>query len=146
MDDWLSVRAIFRSGLAFFAEVQGTPVAFILALPDMNQPLHRAYARPGKPEPITLLQVLWHWKLRSKINRIRIMLMGVQEGYRGIGVEAAMFAEMYQAAARMGWHYAMAAGCWRRTPRWSGGRAHTAPLHNAIALPARLTPAPNTQA
>ncbi|HMM28344.1 MAG: GNAT family N-acetyltransferase [Chloroflexota bacterium] len=96
----------FDPRLAFFAHVDGEPVAFILALPDMNQPLHRAYARPGKPEPITLLQVLWHWKLRPKITRIRIMLMGVREGFRGIGVEAAMFAEMYQAASRMGWQYA----------------------------------------
>ncbi len=96
----------FDPRLAFFAEVHGKPVAFILALPDMNQPLHLAKAHPRKPEWITLLQVLWHWKLRPKINRIRIMLMGVEEGYRGIGVEAAMFAEMYQAASGMGWRYA----------------------------------------
>lgn len=96
----------FDPRMAFFAEVQGEPVAFILALPDMNQPLHRAQARPGKPELITLLQVFWHWKLRPKINRVRIMLMGVQEGYRGLGVEAAMFIQMFQVAAEMGWNYA----------------------------------------
>lgn len=96
----------FDPRLAFFAEVHGKPIAFILAIPDMNQPLHRAYARPGKPEVLTLLQVLWHWKVRSKINRIRIMLMGVEEGYRGIGVEAAMFAELYHVASGMGWRYA----------------------------------------
>lgn len=96
----------FDPRLAFFVEVRGQPAAFILAIPDMNQPLHRAYARPGKPEFISLLQVLWHWKVRSKISRIRIMLLGVEEGYRGIGVEAAMFVEMYRAAAAMDWHYA----------------------------------------
>jgi len=88
--------------LAFFATVEGKPVAFLMGIPDMNQVLKRAYPRPGKPEPLTLLQVLWHWKLRPKITRTRVMLMGVEEGYRGIGVEPALFAALYQEAVHMG--------------------------------------------
>jgi GNAT superfamily N-acetyltransferase len=95
----------FDPDLAFFAEIDGREVAFLLAFPDMNLPLRAAYPRPGKPEIITLLQILWHWKIRSKINRIRFMLMGVEEGYRGIGVESAMFAEAYRSAVSMGWQY-----------------------------------------
>jgi GNAT superfamily N-acetyltransferase len=95
----------FNPRLAVFAEVEGQPVAFMLSLPDLNQALHAAYPRPGKPEILTLLQVLWHWRIRSKINRIRMMLMGVREGYRGIGVEAAMFFELYESGAGMGWHH-----------------------------------------
>ena len=45
----------FDPRLTFFAHVDGKVVAFMLALPDMNRALHRAYPRPGKPEPITLL-------------------------------------------------------------------------------------------
>ncbi|HML24768.1 MAG TPA: hypothetical protein PKD09_24145 [Aggregatilinea sp.] len=93
----------FEPRLTFFAEVEGKPVAFMLALPDLNEVLLKAYPRPSKPEPLALLQLLWHWKVRSKITRIRIMLMGVQEGYRGIGVESAMFVEAYQAAQALGW-------------------------------------------
>lgn len=81
--------------MTFFAEVKGAPAGFLLGLPDLNQALHRAYPRPGKPELITLLQVLWHWKIRSKITRLRIPLMGVKPAYRGLGVEAAMFHAMY---------------------------------------------------
>ncbi len=92
--------------LAFFAEVEGKPIAFLMALPDLNQALLHAYPRPGKPELLSLLQIGWHWKVRRKINRIRIMLMGVQEGYRGIGVESAMFVASFNAAADMGWNYA----------------------------------------
>ena len=76
----------------------------MLGVPDMNQVLKLAYPRPGKPEPIALLQLLWHWKVRPKITRVRVMLMGVQEGYRGIGVEAAMFIRAHQAGAALGWH------------------------------------------
>ncbi|MCZ7539001.1 MAG: hypothetical protein M5U29_03600 [Anaerolineae bacterium] len=98
------IGKFFDPEMAFFAEVDGKPVAFLLGLPDMNQALHRAYPRPGKPELITLLQLLWHWKVRSRITRVRIMLMGVQEGYRGIGVEAAMFIRAHQAGVALGWH------------------------------------------
>jgi len=93
----------FEPRLTFFAQVDGQDVAFMLALPDMNRALHHAYPRPGKPELLTLLQVLWHWKVRPKIDRVRFMLMGVQEGYRGIGVESAMFVEAYRAAQVLGW-------------------------------------------
>ncbi len=96
--------------LAFFALVKDEPVAFLLAFPDLNQPLHAAYPHPGKPELVSMAQVLWHWKLRPKISRIRIALMGVKEGYRGIGVEAAMFVELFEQAltisAETGWSYA----------------------------------------
>ncbi len=96
--------------LAFFAEVRGEPAAFLLAFPDLNQPLRAAYPRPGKPTLLTLAQVFWHWKIRSKITRVRIALMGVRENFRGIGVEAAMFAHFFEQApalsAETGWTYA----------------------------------------
>ena len=96
--------------LAFFAEVRGEPAAFLLAFPDLNQPLHAAYPRPGKPTLLTLAQVFWHWKIRSKITRVRIALMGVREHFRGIGVEAAMFAHFFEQtpalSAETGWTYA----------------------------------------
>ncbi|MBN1679270.1 MAG: hypothetical protein JW966_03200 [Anaerolineae bacterium] len=105
-----SLGMFFDPELAFFAVVDDKPVAFLLGLPDMNLPLHAAYARPGKPELVSMLQVLWHWKLRSNIRRIRVMLMGVMEGYRGIGVESAMFIEIMdqakELAAKRGWDYA----------------------------------------
>ncbi len=82
--------------VTLFAEVKGQPVGFLLALPDLNQALHHAYPRPGKPEIIAMLQTFWHWKVRSKITRLRIPLMGVKAQYRGLGVEAAMFADLFE--------------------------------------------------
>lgn len=99
----------FEPALTIFAEVNGDPAGFLLGIPDMYQALHRAYARPGKPEIVTMLQALWHWKLRTKITRIRIPFLGVKEKYRGIGVEAAMFANLYERAVKFapqrGWEY-----------------------------------------
>jgi hypothetical protein len=97
----------FEPRLAFFATVEDKPVAFMLGVPDMNQTLHRTYPRPGKPDWLSMLQVLWHWKIRPKINRVRVMLMGVEEGYRNIGVESAMFVGVYRSASKIGaWEYA----------------------------------------
>ncbi|HVO70681.1 MAG TPA: hypothetical protein VMT24_11580 [Aggregatilineaceae bacterium] len=96
--------------LALFASVKGEPVAFLLAFPDLNQPLHAAYPRPGKPELASMLQVLWHWRIRCKISRVRLALYGVKEGYRGLGVEAALFVDLLDQAltisAETGWWYA----------------------------------------
>ena len=100
------IGRFFVPEMAFFAEVEGRPAAFLLALPDMNQVLHRVMPRPGKPEIISLLQLLWHWKVRPKIDRVRIMLMGVEEGHRGIGIEAAMFVKAYQTGIELGWNRA----------------------------------------
>lgn len=97
------IGQFFDPRMAFFAEVEGAPRAFLLGLPDMNQVLHHAYPRPGKPEVIALLQMLWHWKLRSKINRVRVMLLGIEEGYRNMGIDAALFIEAYKAAHTLGW-------------------------------------------
>jgi len=100
----------FDPQLTIFAEVEGQPVGFLLGLPDLNQAIQRAYPRPGKPELLTKAQIAWHWKVRSKITRIRVPLMGVRQGFRGIGVEAAMFGKIYENAARLaaqrGWQYA----------------------------------------
>ncbi|MBN1200924.1 MAG: GNAT family N-acetyltransferase [Anaerolineae bacterium] len=95
---------------AFFASVDGKPAAFLFGIPDMNRVLRLAYPRPGKPEIISLLQVLWHWKIRPKIDRIRIMLMGVQEEFRGIGIESALFVDLYKVAVAL--NYQTAEGGW----------------------------------
>ena len=95
-----------------FAEVKGEPVGFLLAIPDLNQAIHAAYPRPGKPDLLAKLQVFWHWKIRSKINRVRIPLMGVIETHRGIGVEAAMFMDLYHRAIATGSKWAYGDGGW----------------------------------
>lgn len=81
----------FDPALAFFGYVDDQPAGFIMGVPDFNQVLHKAYARPGKPEVISLLQSLYYWKLRPVIDWARIPLMGVKAEYRGKGVDAAMY-------------------------------------------------------
>lgn len=82
--------------LALFAEVDGDPAGFIMAVPDFNQVLRKIYPRPGVPEVVFLLQALWYWKLKPSISWIRIPLMGVKHEYRNMGVDASMYYHMTQ--------------------------------------------------
>jgi GNAT superfamily N-acetyltransferase len=86
-----SLGQFFNPDFAFFAEVDGQPAGFIMAIPDFNQVLHRAYPRPGEPELFTLMKALWHWKINPVIRWARIPLMGVKEEYRKTGVAATLY-------------------------------------------------------
>lgn len=94
LDDlFQNLKQYFFPRLGVLGTVQGQEVGFMLGLPDMNQVLRRAYARPGTPEVWTLLKALWHWKIRPKITRQRILLFGIKEEFRGKGVDGAIYLE-----------------------------------------------------
>ncbi len=82
--------------MAFFAEVDGQPAGFSLAVPDFNEMLKRAYPRPGVPEILTLLQVGWHWKIAKTTRGTRLPLMGVKEEYRNMGIHTALLSATYE--------------------------------------------------
>jgi GNAT superfamily N-acetyltransferase len=86
-----SLGQFFNPNFAFFAEVEGQPAGFVMAIPDFNQVLKRANPRPGVPEIITLLRALWYWKIRPVMDWARIPLMGVKEAYRKKGVDAVLY-------------------------------------------------------
>jgi hypothetical protein len=86
-----SLGDFFDPSMAFFAEVDGVPAGFVMGVPDFNEVLQLAYAKPGTPEIVTLLKALWYWKIRPVIDTARIPLMGVKEGYRNKGVDAVLY-------------------------------------------------------
>ncbi|MBN1284944.1 MAG: N-acetyltransferase [Anaerolineae bacterium] len=91
--------------LGFFAERGEEQLGFVLLLPNFNQVLKLAYPRPGTPEWITLLKALWHWKIRPKINQIRVILLGVREAYRGQGIDRMLLARVFPAAVEAGYYW-----------------------------------------
>ena len=86
-----SLGQFFDPALAFFGYVDGKPAGFIMAIPDFNQVLLKAYAKPGTPEAITLLKALYYWKLNPIIDWARVPLMGVKEEFRSKGVDASLY-------------------------------------------------------
>lgn len=98
-----SLKPVIDPKTIYFAEKEGNPIAAMLPLPDMNQPLHKAYPRPGVPEWWTMAKMIYWWKLRGSITTIRGFAGGVIEEYRGLGVDAVLFLESLLAGLRRGY-------------------------------------------
>jgi len=76
------LKTIVDTNFAHIAEIDGKPVAFSIALPDMNQALKHIN---GKLLPFGILKVLYYAR---KIRQIRTALMGVIPEYQGKGIDA----------------------------------------------------------
>jgi GNAT superfamily N-acetyltransferase len=83
-----------------FAYVGDQPAGFLLCAPNFNEAIKHVHPRPGLPEPWWLLKTLWHWKIRPKITSMRVLLLGVKEEFRGIGVDATMFLALAEQMVR----------------------------------------------
>lgn len=81
------LKLILDPKIAHIAEVDGEPVAFSIALPDLNQALKHT---DGTLFPTGIFKLLWH---RRNINQIRTALMGVVPEYQGRGIDALLHKE-----------------------------------------------------
>ncbi|UCG61461.1 MAG: N-acetyltransferase [Candidatus Zixiibacteriota bacterium] len=97
------LRQIVDPDLVFIAEFEGRPVAFSLALPNINQAL--IYLR-GKLFPFGLLKLLWHTKVRNKIDGIRMVTFGVVPEFQKRGIDSAMYIATYKRGVEKGYKWA----------------------------------------
>jgi GNAT superfamily N-acetyltransferase len=81
------LKLILDPKIAHIAEIDGEPVAFSIALPDLNQALKHM---DGTLFPTGIFKLLWH---RRNIDRIRTALMGVDPEYQGKGIDALLHKE-----------------------------------------------------
>jgi len=79
------LKKIVDPDIVLFAEVEGQPIGFFMALPDFNQTLKRIN---GKLFPFGFFKLLWYSR---KIDGVRVLTMGVIPEYQNKGI-AAMFA------------------------------------------------------
>ena len=91
-----SLRPVIDPGLVRIAEHGDRPVGFALALPDLNQALRHA---DGRLFPLGLAKILWHAR---HIDSARVMVLGVVEEYRGRGLDAVLYEELYEHGIRTG--------------------------------------------
>jgi GNAT superfamily N-acetyltransferase len=96
------MKPLVDPDLALIIEKDGKAIAFALALPDLNQPLLKAYPKPGFPEPLTLLKLLWHWKVRGNIKWVRAWGVGVLPEFQGQGLESIIYLKLSEATYRKG--------------------------------------------
>ena len=98
-----NLRQIVDPDLVFIAEHEGTPVAFSLALPDINQALIHLN---GRLFPTGLLKLLWHSKIRNKIDCVRMITFGIVPQFQKRGIDMAMYVASYKRGVKKGYKWA----------------------------------------
>ncbi|WP_421940220.1 hypothetical protein [Pedobacter sp.] len=86
------LKMILDPDFCIIAEQEGKIVGFALAIPDINQILIKI--KRGRLFPTGLIKLLLN---KKKINGIRILLLGVIDGYRKMGIEACLYGRIIRA-------------------------------------------------
>ncbi len=99
--DWVVNRlrpiVLLRPEMSLIAEVYGEPVAFIITMPDMATAQQKAN---GYLFPFGLAKMLW---AARDIDRLRVMLFGIKDGFRRRGLDALLAVETQKEAQRLGY-------------------------------------------
>jgi GNAT superfamily N-acetyltransferase len=90
------LKPVVDRDLVLFAEIEGEPAGFALALPDINQALR--YAN-GRLFPFGLFRLLWHMR---RINGIRILTLGLKEDFRRTGLAGRLYSEIFKRGSAKG--------------------------------------------
>jgi hypothetical protein len=95
------LRQFVVPALALIAECQGEPIAFSLTIPDYNQALKKVNGRlTTHGLPLGLLKLLYHAR---RIDRVRLMALGVKAGWRRRGVDTVLVVETIRQVHRLGY-------------------------------------------
>lgn len=97
------LKLILDPDFCYLAEQDGKIVGFGAAVPDINQIQKRI--KRGRLLPTGIFKLLFGMK---KITGIRILLLGVVEGYRKLGIEACIYGNIIKTYKRKGFKYAEA--------------------------------------
>ncbi|MBL8901249.1 MAG: GNAT family N-acetyltransferase [Planctomycetes bacterium] len=94
------MRRIVRPQLVVLAEKDGAVVAFAMALPDVNPALAAVNSRIF---PFGWLRLPF---LMKRVRAVRVVTLGVLEGFRHSGIEAAMILEIIDRGRELGFNEA----------------------------------------
>jgi hypothetical protein len=85
-DSFRQMKPIMNEKIIWFAYYNDEPIGFVICLPDVNQILKHVN---GKLDLIGKLKFLWY-KRTTRIERLRIIIMGCKKKYQNHGIESAM--------------------------------------------------------
>jgi hypothetical protein len=97
------MKPIVDPELLLIAEVRGEAVGFGLALPDINIALKKV--KSGKLTPAGIAKLLWYLKGpgKKKVNRCRILTLGIKKAYRELGLGPLFYAEYVKRGPAQGY-------------------------------------------
>lgn len=96
------MKQIVDPDLVFIAEVNGKPVGFILTLPNINTVLK--YVN-GRLFPTGIIKLLWHTKVKNKIDSVRILTMGIIPEYQKRGLDNLFYLETFKTGPTKGYRW-----------------------------------------
>ncbi len=93
------LKRVLDFDLVFFAEIDGEPVGFSAAIPDINQALKAAN---GRLFPLGWLRL---WYRMHRIDAATLKLLAVLEEHRGRGLDSLFYVETARALLRKGYSW-----------------------------------------
>ncbi|MBK8700037.1 MAG: hypothetical protein IPN29_11105 [Saprospiraceae bacterium] len=87
------LKMILDERYAYIAEENGEMIGFAVGLPDVNEIMINV--KKGRLFPFGIFKLLFG---KKKVKKVRIVLLGVKEEYRKIGIEAIFYANLIRAA------------------------------------------------
>ena len=93
------MRPFLEPDLTLIAEVEGRPIGFCIAIPDINRVLIRLN---GRLFPLNWLKV---GRYIREIDVVSFKLMGIQEQYRRRGIDALLYMEVLKAVYAKGYRW-----------------------------------------
>ncbi|MCB0519815.1 MAG: GNAT family N-acetyltransferase [Lewinellaceae bacterium] len=97
------MKMVIDPEFALLAEHEGRLVAFALAVPDIN--VITRTIKKGRLLPTGIFKLLFQ---KKKIKRLRIILLGVREEYRKMGIEGVFYARIISRGIEKGFNEAEA--------------------------------------
>lgn len=98
-----NLKQVVVPELVQIAEYQGKPVAFAMALPDINQALIHL---KGSLYPLGIFKLLWHTKVRNKITGVRFLTMGVAPEFQKKGIDSLLYLREAEEGMKLGFTWA----------------------------------------
>jgi GNAT superfamily N-acetyltransferase len=98
-----NLRQVLDPDLALIAEHDGNAVGFLLSLPDINQALIHLN---GRLFPTGLIKLLWHTKIRNKIDGIRVITLGVIPEFQRRGIDSMLYTHIFNRGVEKGYQWA----------------------------------------
>lgn len=96
------MKEIVDPDLVYIAEVNGEPIGFSMALPNVYQIL--PYAK-GRLFPFGIFKLLWHSKIKNKIDSLRIITMGIEHDYQKRGIDNIFYLETFRRGVEKGYKW-----------------------------------------
>jgi len=91
------LKLIIDKDFAYIAEKNGEPAGFILVIPDINIILKNI--KRGKLFPTGIFKLLF---FKKKIKQYRVILLGILEEYRKMGIEICFYIKIAREAVKKG--------------------------------------------